>query len=47
VDMNHIRRHYYESLLALNPSGTVPDHTLPDYTATVDRGRDISRLLTF
>ena len=47
VDMNHIRRHYYESLLALNPSGTVPDQAPPDFTLTVDRGRDISRLLTF
>ncbi len=47
VDMMHIRRHYYESLPALNPGGTVPESSLPDFALSVDRGRDISRLLTF
>jgi len=47
VDMLHIRRHYYESLPALNPSGAVPEALLPDFDAPAGRGRDISRSLTF
>jgi putative glutathione S-transferase len=47
VDMNHIRRHYYESLPTLNPKGTVPDFPLPDLETPADRGKDVSRLLTF
>lgn len=47
VNMGHIRRHYYESMTDLNPAGTVPDDGLPDFDAPADRGRDVSRLLTF
>ena len=47
VNMAHIRQHYYASLPALNPSGAVPERGLPDFALSVDRGRDISRLLTF
>ena len=47
VNMVHIRRHYYESLLKLNPAGTVPESGVPDFDAPADRGRDVSRLLTF
>jgi glutathionyl-hydroquinone reductase len=47
VNMNHIRRHYYESLPNLNPSGTVPEDGVPDFTEPAGRGRDVSRLLTF
>ncbi len=47
VNMRHIRRHYYESMIALNPAGTVPDNGLPDLDLPADRGRDVSRLLTF
>jgi glutathionyl-hydroquinone reductase len=47
VNMRHIRGHYYESLIALNPAGTVPETGLPDFDAPADRGKDISRLLTF
>jgi len=47
VDMTHIRRHYYESLPSLNPTGKVPDLAIPDLEAPADRGKDVSRLLTF
>ena len=47
VDMTHIRRHYYESLTALNPTGAIPDRSLPNLDMPADRGKDIARLLTF
>jgi len=47
VDMRHIRRHYYEGLPNLNPSGTVPEDSLPDLSEPAGRGRDVARLLTF
>lgn len=47
VDMTHIRRHYYESLTTLNPTGTVPDRSLPSLDMPADRGKDVSRLLMF
>ena len=47
VNMRHIRRHYYESLPNLNPSGEVPETGVPDFTEPAGRGRDVARLLTF
>ena len=47
VNMGHIRRHYFGSLTDLNPTGAVPDGALPDFDAPAERGRDVSRLLTF
>ena len=47
VNMRHIRRHYYESLPSLNPSGEVPETGVPDFTEPAGRGRDVARLLTF
>lgn len=47
VDMTHIRRHYYESLTTLNPTGTVPSQSLPSLDMPVDRGKDVSGLLMF
>jgi len=47
VNMGHIRRCYYESLPSLNPTGAVPENGLPDLDAPAERGRDVSRLLTF
>jgi putative glutathione S-transferase len=47
VNMRHIRRHYYESLPSLNPSGEVPETAVPDFTEPAGRERDVARLLTF
>jgi len=47
VNMHHIRRCYYEGLPSLNPTGVVPESVLPDLDVPAERGRDVSRLLTF
>jgi len=39
VDMDHIKRHYYGSMLQLNPSGIVPLGPALDFEAKHDRGR--------
>jgi putative glutathione S-transferase len=39
VNMDHIKRHYYASMLHLNPSGIVPLGPALDFEATHDRGR--------
>ena len=39
VNMDHIKRHYYMSMLQLNPSGIVPLGPALDFEAKHDRGR--------
>jgi len=39
VDLNHIKRHYYESHTRINPSGIVPLGPEIDYAAAHDRAR--------
>jgi putative glutathione S-transferase len=39
VNMDHIKRHYYMSMLQLNPSGIVPLGPALDFEAQHDRGR--------
>jgi putative glutathione S-transferase len=39
VNMDHIKRHYYASMLHLNPSGIVPLGPALDFEAAHDRGR--------
>ena len=39
VNMDHIKRHYYMSMLHLNPSGIVPLGPALDFEAAHDRGR--------
>jgi putative glutathione S-transferase len=39
VNMDHIKRHYYMSMLHLNPSGIVPLGPVLDFEAAHDRGR--------
>ena len=39
VNMDHIKRHYYMSMLHINPSGIVPLGPALDFTAKHDRGR--------
>jgi glutathionyl-hydroquinone reductase len=39
VNMEHIKRHYYMSMLALNPSGVVPSGPALDFAAPHDRAR--------
>lgn len=39
VNMDHIKRHYYMSMLHLNPSGIVPMGPVLDFEAAHDRGR--------
>ena len=38
VNMEHIKRHYYESHRRVNPSGIVPLGPLLDFTAPHSRG---------
>ena len=38
VNMEHIKRHYYESHDTINPTGVVPCGPEPDFTAPYDRG---------
>ncbi|MFI4986870.1 MAG: glutathione S-transferase family protein [Alphaproteobacteria bacterium] len=40
VDFDHIKRHYYGSHKAINPSGIVPKGPALDFTAPHDRARD-------
>ncbi|YBW37615.1 glutathione S-transferase family protein [Nitrobacter sp. TKz-YC01] len=37
VNMEHIKRHYYESHQTINPSGVVPVGPAPDFMASHDR----------
>jgi len=39
VNMDHIKRHYYASMLHINPSGIVPLGPALDFEAKHDRGR--------
>jgi putative glutathione S-transferase len=39
VDLDHIRRHYYQSHRHLNPTGIVPIGPLPDFNLPHDRAR--------
>ena len=39
VNMDHIKRHYFMSMLQLNPSGIVPLGPALDFEAKHDRGR--------
>ena len=39
VNMDHIKRHYYMSMLHINPSGIVPLGPALDFEAKHDRGR--------
>ena len=39
VNMDHIKRHYFMSMLQLNPSGIVPLGPALDFAAKHDRGR--------
>jgi putative glutathione S-transferase len=39
VNMNHIKRHYYMSMLHINPTGIVPLGPALDFEAAHDRGR--------
>lgn len=38
VNMEHIKRHYYESHQTINPTGVVPIGPAPDFAAPHDRG---------
>ncbi len=37
VNMEHIKRHYYESHQTINPTGVVPVGPAPDFMASHDR----------
>ncbi|HEX9448050.1 MAG TPA: glutathione S-transferase family protein, partial [Dongiaceae bacterium] len=39
VNMNHIKRHYYESHRSINPTGIVPVGPLLEFTTPSGRGR--------
>jgi len=39
VDLDHIKRHYYKSMAAINPTGIVPLGPALDSAAPHDRGR--------
>jgi glutathionyl-hydroquinone reductase len=47
VNLGHIKRHYYQSHRRINPTGIVPVGPVLDFDESVDRGKDIARLLTF
>ncbi|MGH7153638.1 MAG: glutathione S-transferase family protein, partial [Acetobacteraceae bacterium] len=46
VDFSHIKRHYYLSHPALDPTGIVPAGPILEFDAPAERGKDIARLLT-
>lgn len=43
VDMDHIKRHYYESHRHINPTGVVPKGPVLDFSAAHDRARKFAR----
>jgi glutathionyl-hydroquinone reductase len=47
VNFTHIKRHYYQSHKRINPTGIVPVGPLLDFDASVERGKDVARLLNF
>jgi putative glutathione S-transferase len=47
VNFTHIKRHYYQSHKRVNPTGIVPVGPAIDFDVPAERGKDVSRLLTF
>jgi glutathionyl-hydroquinone reductase len=47
VNLDHIKRHYYQSQRRINPTGIVPAGPLLDFDEPAERGKDVARLLTF
>jgi putative glutathione S-transferase len=47
VNFMHIKRHYYQSHKRINPTGIVPVGPAIDFDVPAERGKDVSRLLTF
>lgn len=47
VEFRHIKLHYYQSHLRLNPNKIVPAGPQLDFNEPSERGKDVSRLLTF
>ena len=47
VNFTHIKRHYYQSHKRVNPTGIVPVGPTIDFDVPAERGKDVSRLLTF
>jgi putative glutathione S-transferase len=47
VNLDHIKRHYYQSHKGINPTGIVPAGPLLDFDEPAERGKDVARLLTF
>jgi putative glutathione S-transferase len=47
VNFAHIKRHYYQSHKRINPTGIVPVGPAIDFDEPAERGKDVSRLLTF
>ena len=47
VNLDHIKRHYYQSHKRINPTGIVPAGPLLDFDEPAERGKDVARLLTF
>jgi glutathionyl-hydroquinone reductase len=47
VNVLHIKRHYYSSHRLINPTGIIPVGPEISFDMPAERGRDISRLLTF
>jgi putative glutathione S-transferase len=44
VDLDHIRRHYFESHRHLNPTGIVPAGPIPDFSLPHDRDRFVPQI---
>jgi len=47
VNFMHIKRHYYQSHVRINPNGIVPVGPALDFDEPAGRGKDIASLLTF
>jgi putative glutathione S-transferase len=47
VNFMHIKRHYYMSHRAINPTGIVPVGPSLDFDQPAERGKDISKLVVF